>query len=140
MNNIKSNTGNLSKEESKRAKRLAFWAAAYVITMAVASFGPDFLWDYNQVLSIGGIVLNLGVGIGMILENIRHLNDLDELMRKIQLEAMGLSLGIGVVAGLSYTLFDVTNIIQGDAEIAYLIILIGLVYLTSLFVNYRRYR
>ena len=86
------------------------------------------------------VIINLIIGVGMILANIRYLRNLDELMRRIQLEAMGLSFGIGIVLGLSYSLLDITNVITSDAEISYLVILISLVYIVSLMVNKRRYR
>jgi len=140
MNNNNAKTKDWSTRKNRIIYRLAYWSGAYVVTMAVANFGPRLLWDYNQLLTIGAIILNLLAGIGMILVNIQHLNVLDELMKKIQLEAMGLSLGVAIVAGLSYSLLDTTNIIPFDAEIAHLVILVGLVYLTSIVVNLRRYR
>lgn len=139
MNTVKTNSPNWSARRKKRIIHLAFWAGAYVLSMALATFGPEFLWDYTPSLTIAGIALNLAVGLGMILANIRHLNELDELMQRIQLEAMGLALGIGIVAGLSYSLLDVTNLISSDAEISYLVILMCVVYLSSIFINMRRY-
>ena len=76
----------------------------------------------------------------MVISSIRHLQELDELMKKIQLEAMGITLGIGVVGGLSFSLLDITNIILFDAEISHLILFMGAVYLTSLWINYKRYK
>ena len=76
----------------------------------------------------------------MILANKRHLNGLDEMQRKIQLEAMALSLGVGVVGGLSYSMLDVTNVISYDAEISHLVILIGLTYLAGTITGQFRYR
>lgn len=76
----------------------------------------------------------------MILANKKYLNDLDELQRKIQLEAMAVALGIAVVAGLSYSMLDVWNLISYDAEISHLVIIIGLTYLTSSIVGNLRYK
>jgi hypothetical protein len=75
----------------------------------------------------------------MIMANIRHLQGLDEMQRKIHLEAMGLALGVGVVGGLSYSLLDTTNVISQNAEISYLVIVIALTYLTSVLVGVKRY-
>lgn len=118
---------------------LGAWTGAWVISMAVATFGPNFIWDL-QALTVIAVLINFIIGIGMILANIRHLRGLDELMRRIQLEAMGLSLGIGIVLGLSYSLLDITDVITTDAEISYLVILITLVYIVSLMINKRRYQ
>jgi len=119
--------------------QLGAWTGAWVISMAVATFGPNFIWDL-QALTVIAVLINFIIGIGMILANIRHLRGLDELMRRIQLEAMGLSLGIGIVLGLSYSLLDITDVITTDAEISYLVILITLVYIVSLMINKRRYQ
>jgi hypothetical protein len=108
--------------------------------MALATFGPKLLWQGNSLLTTIGILLNLAVGIGVIIANKRHLSSLDELQRKIQLEAMGLTLGVAVVFGLSYSLLDTTNLVSYDAEISHLVILIGLTYLAGTIIGSRRYR
>ena len=76
----------------------------------------------------------------MILANRRHLNGLDEMQQKIQLNAMGLSLGVGLVTGLAYSNLDVTNVIPFDAEISHLVILMGLTYGAGIFAGLRKYR
>jgi len=119
---------------------LAKWTAAWVLTMALASFGPTFIWESATWLSLVAILINFGVGLGMILANIRHLKTQDELMRRVHLEAMGLALGLGVVGGLSYSMMDVTNVISVDAEISFLVMFVSITYLVSLLINKRRYQ
>lgn len=119
---------------------LAIWTAAWTLSMAMASLGPTLIWGEHKVLTITAIMLNAALGVGMILANIRHLNGLDEMQRKVQLEAMGIALGVGVVGGLSYSLLDATNVIPGDAEISYLVILIGLTYFAATVIGLNRYR
>ena len=123
----------------KRLRQLAFWTFLWTLTMAIASFGPKFLWEYNKTLTILAISINLLIGIGMILVNRALINDGDELEKKIQLESMGLTLGLAVVVGLSYSLLDTTNLIPFDAEISFLVIFIGLTYLTSTIINKKKY-
>jgi len=124
----------------KNTVRLGFWTLGWVATMAVANFGPRFLWDHNESFTILAILVNMAIGGGMILANKRHLRGLDELHQKIQLEAMAISLGVGLVVGLSYSNLDVTNIISADAEISHVVILMGLTYLASVIVGNRKYR
>ncbi len=124
----------------KRLKQLALWTFSWVLTMALASFGPKFIWDGSHVWSILAILLNLGVGLGMIMANRSLFNDLDELQKKIQLEALGITLGLAVVVGLSYSLLDATNLIPYDAEIAGLVMFIGITYFTATVLNSRRYQ
>ncbi|WP_439882651.1 hypothetical protein ACSX1A_05660 [Pontibacter sp. MBLB2868] len=127
-------------QSRQNTRMLAYWTLAWIMSMALATFGPQYIWKDNTALTLIGIVLNAVLGVGMIFANIRHMNGLDEMQRKIQLEAMGIALGVGVVGGLSYTLLDVTNVIANDAEISTLVILIALTYLGSIIIGQKRYR
>ena len=110
--------------KKKRLKKMAFWNMLWTLTMDVASFGPKFLWDGNTLLTILAILVNLAIGVGMILMNRKLIMEGDELEKRIQLESMGLTLGLAVVVGLSYSLLDSTNLISMDAEIGFLVIFI----------------
>jgi hypothetical protein len=116
------------------------WAAAWVLTMALANFGPKFIWQSNESITILAIVINMVIGFGMILANRRHLRGLDEMHQKIQLEAMAVSLGVGLVVGLSYSNLDITNVIAFDAEISHIVILMGLTYGLGVMFGLRKYR
>ena len=111
---------------------LMIWTAAWVLTVAISKFGPA---QFNLL----AILLNVGVGMGMIWANIRFLKAQDELMRKVQLEAMGISLGVTVVGGIALSLSNSTNLIPFDAQINHLVFLIGLTYIVSMIINMRRY-
>jgi hypothetical protein len=127
-------------QRSNSLRRLGFWTFAWTLSVALASFGEEFLWEGNQMLNLAAIGLNLFIGILMILANRRLIENLDELEKKIQLESMGLTLGLTLVVGLAYSLLDITNVIPWDAEISFLVIFMGLCYLTTTFLNSRRYR
>lgn len=140
MNSLKTQPNDWAANTARNTKLLGFWTAGWLLTMALATFGPKFIWDMNTSLTILAIVLNLAIGFGMILANKRHLNGLDELHQKVQLEAMALSLGVGLIVGLSYSNLDVTNVIAFDAEISHLVILMGLTYFAGVVGGLRKYR
>lgn len=119
--------------------KLAIWTILWTGSMALATFGPKFIWNENEVLTILAVIINALLGVGMILMNIRYVNSLDDLQKKIQLDAMGIALGVGVVGGLSYALLDTTNLISSNAEIGFLVIVIGLTYIISVFIGLKRY-
>ncbi len=123
----------------KNTINLAIYTAAWTITMAIAAFGPKFLWEGNKTFTLIAVIVNAVFGVFMILANINHLNGLDELQKKIQLEGMALALGVGIVGGLSYSLLDTTNLIAQDAEISTLVILIALTYMVSIIIGQKRY-
>jgi hypothetical protein len=140
MNKIKTGSSEWAANNARNTARLGYWTAAWVVTMAIANFGPRFIWQLNDSLTIIAILINLAIGFGMIVANKHHLKGLDEMHQKIQLEAMALSLGVGLVVGLAYSNLDVTNIIPFDAEISHLVILMGLTYLAGVVIGLRRFR
>ena len=127
------------KNEKKHIIKLALWTWSWVATLAIATFGPKFIWDDHVFLTVFAILVNLGNGILMINANKNLFNSLDELQRKIQLEALGITLGLAVIAGLSFSLLDQTNLIPFDAEIGFLVGFIGITYMVALFINRKRY-
>jgi uncharacterized protein YacL len=133
-------TGSWAANASRNTIQLAYWTGAWLVTMAIATFGPILIWDYSKIPTIIAVIINLLIGFGMIAANKRHLKGLDEMHQKIQLEAMGLSLGVGLVVGLCYSMLDTANVIAADAEISYLIILIGLTYGAGVRLGLRKYR
>lgn len=129
----------MRRARKKNLRQLAAWTWSWVATLAIASFGPKYIWDDHIVLTILAVVVNLANGILMIIANRNLFNDFDELERKIHLESMALTLGLAVVVGLSYSLLDTTNLIAYDAEISNLVLFIGVMYLVCFTVNMRRY-
>lgn len=138
MNDANS-AGGWQARVKRQTVRLAWWTLAWLISMAVATFGPRVLWDGQQSMTILAIAVNLFIGFGMIIANKNHLQSLDEMHQKIHLEAMGLTLGVGLVIGLAYSNLDISNIVGFDAEISHLVILMGLTYLVAVVFGTRKY-
>ena len=131
---------NYNTQTKKNTINLAIYTALWTVSLAIATFGPIFFWEGNKTLTFIGVVVNAIFGVLMILANVKHMNGLDELQKKIQLEAMGIALGVGIVGGLSYSLLDTTNLITQDAEISFLIILIALTYMAGIIIGQKRYK
>ena len=124
----------------KNSKELKIWTLAWTLSMAIATFGPQFLWNEESIGTLLAIVVNLILGVRMILANRKFINSGDELQKKIQLESLGLTLGLAVIVGLSYSLLDQMNLISGNAEISVLVLFIGITYLVTMTVNNRKYK
>lgn len=129
----------MKQERKKRVLKLAIWTWSWVGSLALATFGYEFLWNQSKAVTLATILLNLCIGIGMIIANRNLFNHFDELERKIHLESLAITLGLTVVVGLTYSLFDQTNIIHKDAEIGLLVGFIGITYLISLVVSRKKY-
>ena len=124
----------------KNSKELKIWTLAWTLSMAIATFGPQFLWNEESIGTLLAIIVNLILGVRMILANRKFINSGDELQNKIQLESLGLTLGLAVIVGLSYSLLDQMNLISGNAEISVLVLFIGITYLVTMTVNNRKYK
>jgi hypothetical protein len=123
----------------KNLYQLAAWTWSWVATMAIASFGPKYIWDDHTVLTALAVSVNFANGILMIIANRNLYNNFDELERKIHLESLALTLGLAVVVGLSFSLLDSTKLIAFTAEISHLVLFIGVTYLVCVLVNSKRY-
>lgn len=140
MNKLKTGSNNWAASSLRNSVRLMFWAAAWVAAMALAAFGPKLIWNYNTLLTILSVLINLGIGFAMIVANKRYLKGLDEMHQKIFLDAAVLTLGVGLVCGLSYELLEDIRLIPFQPEISHLVILMSLTFLTGMIVGHRKYR
>jgi len=120
--------------------KVIYWCLAWVLATAVATFGPQLLWGYGILITSIGIAIQLGIGFGMIWTFKGFLLAMDELQRLIQLEALSLAFGVGVVVGLSYELLEDVKLITFEPEISHLIMLMSLTYMFGLFIGNRHYR
>ena len=129
----------MKEERKKHLLNLGLWTWSWVATLAIATFGPKFIWDDHTVLTTFAILTNLVNGVLMILANRKLFNHYDELERKIHLESLALTLGLTVIIGLTNSLLDQVNLIPFDAEIGILVGFVGLTYMITLLINRKRY-
>ena len=127
------------KEQKKQTKIMLGWTIAWVISLAFLSGGENSLWDSLLITKIG-LIINLAIGIGMIIANKNLFKTYDELQKKIQFEAMAITLGLAVVVGLTYEVSFDFGVIDKEPEFEYLMLFISFSYISSNIINTRRYR
>ena len=133
-------TNHWKASTAKKGTRVSVWALAWVLTTALAAFGPKVFWGFHTGLTILGVLINVGVGFGMIFETRRHLQALDEMHQKIFRDAAVLSLGVGLVCASSYELLEDIQLITFQPEISHVIILMCLTFLIGMIAGHRKYR
>lgn len=121
-------------------QRLVRWNAVWVAATALMAFGPKFLWNRSLVFTVLAAGLDIAMGAGMILATKKYIEDLDELQRKVYLNALAITVGVGVVAGIPWSVMDLYHVIPFKADIAHLVILMGLTFFVSFLYGTRRYR
>jgi len=120
--------------------RLFLWNGAWLATTALMAFGPKFLWNKDLVFTLLAVALDVAVGVGMILSNKNYLAELDELQRKVQLNSMAITLGVGLIAGVPLAVMDSYHVLPFHADISSLLILMSLTFGVSNLYGTRRYR
>lgn len=120
--------------------QLAIWTFVWVATLALASFGPRFIWDYNPTVSWITIVVNVLAGLVWIIAHFNYLRQVDDLQRKIMLEAIAIALGVGLVGGFAVAAAKNIGLISFDSEIAIVSVVMGVVYLVATAIGTVRYR
>ncbi|HEB26360.1 MAG TPA: hypothetical protein ENI05_01105 [Porticoccus sp.] len=137
MNKTDNNWSEVSVSSRNSVRK---WTATWVVSFALASFGPRVFWDYEPLISIGFVLLSLALGAGMVLANGRYLRQMDELQRQIFLEAGALSLGIGMVVGCTYEILEDIHLITFEPEISHLVIVMCLSFGMGLIKGNRKYQ
>ena len=104
------------------------------------AFGPKNLWNFNAWITIIAVVIHVGIGLVLIRALKQNLLAMDELHRKIHLDAMAWSLGIGLVLGCTYEMLEDIKLITFQPEIPHLILTMCLVYVAGVIQGIRKYQ
>jgi hypothetical protein len=120
--------------------RLARWNAAWVASCALMAFGPKVFWNKDVLFTLLAVALNVAVGVGLILASVKYVEELDELQRKVYLNALGITVGVALIAGIPYSVMDTYDVIPFEANIAHLVGLMGLTFFLSFRYGTWRYR
>ena len=120
--------------------RLIRWDGAWVAATALMAFGPKFLWNRALGFTLLAVGLDLAVGVGMILATKQYIAELDELQRKVYLNALAITDGVGLIVGIPWSVMDTYHVIPVKADIANLVILMGVTFVVSTVYGTWRYR
>lgn len=140
MNQLKPRESGYEARTRANVIRIFWWTAAWVGSCALLAFGPKFLWNKALVFTLLAVALNVLAGICAIMANKRYFEELDDLQRKVHLNSLAITVGVAFVAAVPYSLMDSYHLIPFHADIAYLVMLMGLTYGVSNIYGTRRYR
>lgn len=118
---------------------LVAWIFIWMATLTVADKAHLYGWWGSDWAGLAGIAVNILVGLVMLGFFMRMLSRMDELQRKIQLDALSLSLGISIVGCSAYMLAVTWGFIT-DEEVSDIFMLMCLSYSASVIYLVWRYR
>lgn len=119
---------------------LAIWTLAWIASLALAKFGPALIWNDQPPLSWIAVAVNIALGVAWIVAHARYLRGVDDLQRKILMDAIAVALGVGLVGGFAYSAANTAGLIAFDSDIAFVSVLMGVVYIVATVVGFARYR
>ena len=127
------------KEQKKQNKVLLAWTLAWVVSLAFLTGAENTLWN-DLIYTKIGLLINLVIGIVMIVAHKNLFKTYDELQKKIQFEAMAITLGLAVVVGLTYEVSFDFGVIDKEPEFEYLMLFICFSYIASTIISAIRYK
>src|SRR5579872_5781687 len=133
MNQTRTPENGYHSRTLKNIVQLLCWGAAWLASCALMSRGPGFLWTKASAFTLAAVGLNFCVGVGLILAHKKYLASLDELQRKVYLDALGITVGAIFIVTIPYSVLDRYNIVHLKNGVAGLIILMSVTYLASFF-------
>lgn len=120
-------------------KNTTLWALVFAVTFVLSTWAIRSEWITSSLLTMALIAVNLITGTVMVLSYRRMIKELDELQRKIQLEALALSIGVAVVGGFTISLMAIAGYLD-HARAAYVVSMICVTYSAATLYGCRRYQ
>ncbi|XPF95422.1 hypothetical protein ACM9HF_05245 [Colwellia sp. RE-S-Sl-9] len=128
----------LPKRDLKNSMRANVWAILWTLSLGMFTYLTTVEW-FNTATAIMCFIVNLAVGIKLVLSYKYFLIYLDEMERKIQLDALALSVGVTIVSFASLSILARGGII-GEAKTFHLIMILSLSYMIGIVVGRVKYK
>ena len=126
------------RESMKRTLHLGIWTLGWLVSLATAQFGPG-LWS-SPIISWVAVGVNVAVGVGLIIAFTRYLRAVDDLDRKIMLDALAVTLGVAAVGGFAWIVAADADLIPSDISAGVFPAALGIVFLAAVVIGRIRYR
>ncbi|MCC2607416.1 hypothetical protein [Planctobacterium marinum] len=139
MKQSKTASSRLDERLKQGSKTIFFWTLAWLICTALLAFGPKLIWNFNIPITLSVVALNIIAGIRMLWVNKQHLAQMDELQRKIHMNAMAVSLGLTMIFGSLYGLLEPAGLLDHTPNPGNILFVMGISYLVSVVLNNRKY-
>jgi hypothetical protein len=123
--------------DGRNQLRVILWSFVWALSFVAVTLGvKKAWWPFGPTLA-GGIGTSL-FGIATVLAYRRFLQETDELRRKIEVEALSLAFGVGVVGGMTYWLLTVMGAVPAK-DFLYVFLVMILAHPVGVLIGRRRY-
>lgn len=127
-----------SDRDRRNGLAIVVWSLTWMVLLVGVDVALGREWITSRPIVIAAIAAVALVGIGWLLAYRRFLHDTDELMRKIQLDALAWTAGIAVVASFAYGLLAEAGIFE-ETSLSDVTVVMAATYIISVLAGLRRY-
>jgi predicted permease len=136
-NDDSSRAGSVLGRDRQNRRLVTLWSLVWALAFVGVALGiKKGGWSSGVILA--AVIGTAVIGLATVLAYRRFLQETDELRRKIEVEALAVAFGVGVLGGLSYWLL----VVSGAASVtgfAYVFSAMILIYSVGVLLGYRRY-
>lgn len=129
----------LPSRDIQNANRVNLLALLWALSLGGTSFLAHQGYLASTWVVVICFILHGAIGIWMLLAFKRFLRQLDEMERKIQLDALALAVGVSIIGFSLYSILDLADLLP-DLKAAYLVVLLALTYMLGIIFGRLSYR
>jgi hypothetical protein len=124
-----------------RNQRLVLlWSLVWMSSWVGVTLALKTGWLASGAPGIVAALVSASLGIGTALAYRRFLNEADEVQRKIELEALALAFGVGLVGGFAYWLLERSGAVPtAKSDLLYVLAATCFTYSAGVLLGRRRY-
>jgi Na+/glutamate symporter len=116
------------------------WSLVWMISWVGVTLALKRGWLASGAPGIVAALVSASLGLGTALAYRRFLNEADEVQRKIELEALALGFGVGLVGGFAYWLLERSGAVPtSKSDLLYVLAATCFTYSAGVLLGRRRY-
>ena len=119
--------------------KIVAWIFVWMASLTVSDKAALYGWWEAEWITIVSIIINAALGLWVVYCYRRMLACMDDLQRRIQLEALSMAFGVSLVAACSYTLLVTWGYIL-DEEVSDIFMVMCVSFSAALILNVVRYK
>lgn len=133
-------TGPAMTRDLRNRRAVLLWSLAWSISWVGVTWALKSGWLASGAPGFVAALVSSCLGIGQALAYRCFLNEADEVQRKIEMEALALGFGVGVVGGMAYWLLELSGAVAASkTDLLYVLAVALMTYSAGVLLGKRRY-
>lgn len=117
---------------------VSIWALVWMASWVGIQFGIGWDWLTTKPQIVAAAMASLIPAAAMVAAYRRFLREADELRRKIELDALAVSFGVGVIGGMTYFMLAQGGLLE-KADFLWVVVAMLMTHPLGVWIGHRRY-